>query len=414
MDELMARAVEQSTFAITMAFTDSSGTAVIPDSLSWTLVDINGNVMNSREDVVVAVPAASTVITLSGDDLAIPDSSAKERILLCTGTYTSDLGSGLPLKESVKFFIEDFFQPPEVWKPVIITLSEVRSLLQIASSDNTKDENIKVLIPIMQNYVIKKCHNEFEVTGGEIAQKETIAFVHDDDDTPEITDDGLHFLDEGFDTYIATNSVTGTGIAFVDGGASKDTITDTGNGFISAGFKKGMKFAVLDSESNDGVYTALAVVAGTITVATGTLTAETAGESITVTHGIDIRVDGSFRNDGLYKAKKASTGKLYLFDDAVVVDEKKGSIVSLIIITGVDFPEGIKLPVAKLIGYSLSQKSVGIKSEKIGDYSVSFNIDYPPSLSKDLDPWSLDVLTIATTTNVVTDDDIIIIETELS
>jgi len=413
MDELDSRAIEGSTFAVTMSFTDEDGTAVNPDLLTWTLVDINGNIINSREDVAVVSPTSTQVITLQGNDLAIPDPSTKERILLVTGTYTSDLGSGLPLKESVKFFIENFFQPPELWGPAIITLSEVRSLLQIASSDNTKDEFIKVLIPIIQNYVIKKCHNTFEVTGAQIAQKTTIAFVHDDDDTPEITDDGLYILDEGFDTYIAANSVTGTGIAFVDGGTSEDTITDTGSGFIAAGFKKGMKFAVLDSESNDGVYTILAIVAGTISVATGSLTTETAGDSITVTYGIDVRVEGSFRNDGLYKVKKATTSKLYLFDNEIIVDELRGRIISLIIITGTTFPEGIKLPVAKLIGYSLAQKNVGVKSEKIGDYSVTFNTDYPESLMRDLEPWTTNTITIATTTDVVNDIEVIRIETEL-
>ena len=34
-------------------------------------------------------------------------------------------------------------------------------------------------------------------------------------------------------------NITGTGIAFVDGGGGADTITDTGGGFVTAGFVAG-------------------------------------------------------------------------------------------------------------------------------------------------------------------------------
>jgi len=77
-------------------------------------------------------------------------------------------------------------------------------------------------------------------------------------------------------------SLLGTGIAFVDGGGGEDTITDTGNGFIAAGFEVGDEFTVSGSTSNDGSYTILAVVAGTINVATASLTAEGAGDSVTI------------------------------------------------------------------------------------------------------------------------------------
>lgn len=77
-------------------------------------------------------------------------------------------------------------------------------------------------------------------------------------------------------------SVLGTGIAFVDGGGGADTITDTGNGFIAAGFEAGDQITVSGSTSNDGDYTIVSVVAGTITLATGTLTAEGAAASVTI------------------------------------------------------------------------------------------------------------------------------------
>ena len=76
--------------------------------------------------------------------------------------------------------------------------------------------------------------------------------------------------------------IDGTGIAFVDGGGSSDTITDTGSGFVTAGFGTTDKIRVIGSASNDGDYQLTNAVAGTLTMATASLTAETAGESVTI------------------------------------------------------------------------------------------------------------------------------------
>ena len=76
--------------------------------------------------------------------------------------------------------------------------------------------------------------------------------------------------------------ISGTGIAFVDGGGSSDTITDTGSGFVTAGFAATDKIRVIGSASNDGDYQLTNAVAGTLTMATALLTAETASESVTI------------------------------------------------------------------------------------------------------------------------------------
>ena len=76
--------------------------------------------------------------------------------------------------------------------------------------------------------------------------------------------------------------IDGTGIAFVDGGGSSDTITDTGSGFVTAGFGATDKIRVIGSASNDGDYQLTNAAAGTLTMATASLTAETAGESVTI------------------------------------------------------------------------------------------------------------------------------------
>ncbi len=76
--------------------------------------------------------------------------------------------------------------------------------------------------------------------------------------------------------------ISGTGIAFVDGGGGSDTITDTGTGFATAGFGATDKIRVIGSASNDGDYQLTNAAAGTLTMATALLTAETAGESVTI------------------------------------------------------------------------------------------------------------------------------------
>ena len=78
-----------------------------------------------------------------------------------------------------------------------------------------------------------------------------------------------------------TSKTSGITIAFVDGGGGSDTITDSASGF---NFTDGDKIRVQGSTSNDGDYTLSGTAnTGTLTVATGTFTEETAGERITIT-----------------------------------------------------------------------------------------------------------------------------------
>ena len=74
-------------------------------------------------------------------------------------------------------------------------------------------------------------------------------------------------------------------MAFVDGGAGEDTITDSGNGFVTAGFVAGQSLMVVNSTSNDGCYLIKTVAAGTITLTSiGVLNSEAAIEG-TELHG---------------------------------------------------------------------------------------------------------------------------------
>lgn len=75
-------------------------------------------------------------------------------------------------------------------------------------------------------------------------------------------------------------SYTASTIAFVNG--TPDTITDSANGFVTAGFEVGDVITVSDTASNNGTYTITNVAAGTLTVS-GTGIADEAAGSATLT-----------------------------------------------------------------------------------------------------------------------------------
>ncbi len=73
-------------------------------------------------------------------------------------------------------------------------------------------------------------------------------------------------------------TITGTTIAFVN---ATSTITDSGNGFVTAQFEVGQTITVSGTASNDGDYTLTAVAAGTLTVSEAVVD-ESAGSSFTI------------------------------------------------------------------------------------------------------------------------------------
>ena len=105
--------------------------------------------------------------------------------------------------------------------------------------------------------------------------------------------------------------------------------------------------------------------------------------------GIHTRVQGSKFNDGVYKVAAVEAGSLTLSAEEELTNESVDSEV-VTLITVVKFPKGIKLPVAKLIGFHLDPKNAkGVQSESLGDHSISFQSggNYPQSLLNDLRPY---------------------------
>ena len=96
--------------------------------------------------------------------------------------------------------------------------------------------------------------------------------------------EGAEYTADGnsYDPLNLKKTKTATTIAFVD--SNPDTITDSGNGFITAGFIPGMHVLPSGTANNNVVYTIASVSAGAITLkATDTVTAESAGSSFTLT-----------------------------------------------------------------------------------------------------------------------------------
>jgi len=94
-------AMEQGSYIVTLTFVDEENAAAIPNTLKWSWFDLEGNVINERQDVSAA-PAAEVNIVLSGDDLAISgDGDCEMRRLVIEGTYESEAFGELNLNGSV-------------------------------------------------------------------------------------------------------------------------------------------------------------------------------------------------------------------------------------------------------------------------------------------------------------------------
>lgn len=104
--QLTAVAREASTFVVQAVFTNEDGDSVTPSAITWSLTDAAGTVVNARTDVAVSSPASTINIVLSGNDLLLTGYAGTVRILTVEATYTSALGSGLPLKAAARFVVE--------------------------------------------------------------------------------------------------------------------------------------------------------------------------------------------------------------------------------------------------------------------------------------------------------------------
>ena len=100
------RAVERSTYIVHCVFADEDGTPTLPATdVQWTLTDQGGSTVYGSGSITAA-PEVDIVLT--DDVLRFPENSASAiRVLLVETTYDSTLGSGLALKDSAEFVLDN-------------------------------------------------------------------------------------------------------------------------------------------------------------------------------------------------------------------------------------------------------------------------------------------------------------------
>lgn len=107
--ELLLDAREEDTYAIVATFTDENGDPATPATATWTLTNMEGTIINGRENVNITSPSSEETIVLSADDLALDtdEVGGANRILTVKATYNGSLGNGLPMNDSAYFFVKD-------------------------------------------------------------------------------------------------------------------------------------------------------------------------------------------------------------------------------------------------------------------------------------------------------------------
>ncbi len=83
---------------------DSPPNEITPLTVTWTLTDQSGNVINERANVPVT-PATTVAFLLTANDLAITGHNV-QRVIMLTWTYDSTQGDGLVGRAQGKFSIE--------------------------------------------------------------------------------------------------------------------------------------------------------------------------------------------------------------------------------------------------------------------------------------------------------------------
>jgi hypothetical protein len=106
---------EESVVGWSFAFTDTDGSAVTPNTITWDLTDTSGTPINSRDNVSVS-PDTSVTIVLEGDDLKLQDGESNEfthRVLTVAYNYDSNtLGASVSTLKELTFYIQNMVGVP--------------------------------------------------------------------------------------------------------------------------------------------------------------------------------------------------------------------------------------------------------------------------------------------------------------
>jgi len=96
------KVLETSALVIVMTLTDETGITIPFNSLFWSLTDLEGVVINSRDDVSFTLPGDSK-LEITGDDLLLSIDPTISRVVSLNGTYISSKGDTLNATEEVFF-----------------------------------------------------------------------------------------------------------------------------------------------------------------------------------------------------------------------------------------------------------------------------------------------------------------------
>jgi hypothetical protein len=102
------RAPERSTCEVVFAVKNpTTGAAITPATATWTLTDINGTVINSRQDVSIT-PGTTMTVYLADADLKIVDDTKELelRLLSFEGTYNNGVTT-TGVREEFMFEVEN-------------------------------------------------------------------------------------------------------------------------------------------------------------------------------------------------------------------------------------------------------------------------------------------------------------------
>lgn len=105
---------ERGTYVFNIACTDdgAADAAIAPKTLTWTLLNQSGDIINTKEDEAISSPTSSENVVLSNADLALisgETASKVTRVFIVEGTYDCDLTGGeLPLKARSYFTLENY------------------------------------------------------------------------------------------------------------------------------------------------------------------------------------------------------------------------------------------------------------------------------------------------------------------
>jgi hypothetical protein len=98
--------------------------------------------------------------------------------------------------------------------------------------------------------------------------------------------------------------------------------------------------------------------------------------------GDNIRLYNSARNDRVLSIKTVSVNKLVLDTDIFLESDDRS-----IILARIQYPDDLKMAFVQMMDFTLQKYNVGLKNEKIDDYSITYNDlinGYPKSIMSGL------------------------------